>query len=252
MNGELGAAAGAVTQYSRADVGSEAADSALSASSRQGNPPVACHQSIPPAYPPKSMPAESAEALAVWVSAAASGDSRAFSRLFRALHPELTRFVRRRLRVQADVEDVVAQSFHKILERLADYDAARCSVRGWALMIARSRVIDHLRGQRPGEDIGTLVDALPGGGQSPIEQLAADETLRRLHRQLADLPLRSRQVLALRLGDGLSHQEIAEVLELSVANVKQISSRALRSLRGAIDDQDKPAHCITEVDYAPG
>lgn len=48
---------------------------------------------------------------------------------------------------------------------------------------------------------------------------------------LGRLGEREREVLALRYGGDLTGPEIAELLGLSVANVQQISSRALRTLR---------------------
>jgi RNA polymerase sigma factor (sigma-70 family) len=48
---------------------------------------------------------------------------------------------------------------------------------------------------------------------------------------LAELTEREREVLALRFGGDLTGAEIAHVLGLSLANVQQITSRALRKLR---------------------
>jgi RNA polymerase sigma factor (sigma-70 family) len=52
-----------------------------------------------------------------------------------------------------------------------------------------------------------------------------------LNHALAELTEREREVLALRFGGDLTGAEIAELLELTVANVQQITSRALRKLR---------------------
>jgi DNA-directed RNA polymerase specialized sigma24 family protein len=45
-------------------------------------------------------------------------------------------------------------------------------------------------------------------------------------------------VIALRFGGDLSGSEIAELLELSIANVQQILSRSLRKLRATLEDAD--------------
>jgi RNA polymerase sigma factor (sigma-70 family) len=48
---------------------------------------------------------------------------------------------------------------------------------------------------------------------------------------LAELTEREREVLALRFGGDLTAAEIAPILGLTLANVQQITSRALRKLR---------------------
>ena len=51
-----------------------------------------------------------------------------------------------------------------------------------------------------------------------------------------DMTAREREVLALRFGGDLGGPEIATVTGLSLANVQQITSRALRSLRTMLGD----------------
>jgi DNA-directed RNA polymerase specialized sigma subunit len=62
-----------------------------------------------------------------------------------------------------------------------------------------------------------------------------------LARALSVLSGREREILALRYGADLRSPDIAAVMGLTVANVQQITSRALRSLRGALEPA-KSAH----------
>ena len=59
---------------------------------------------------------------------------------------------------------------------------------------------------------------------------------------LSRLSRRDRSVLALRFGGDLRTPEIAEVLDLSVANVQQILSRALRKLRRELEGANQDEH----------
>ena len=43
-------------------------------------------------------------------------------------------------------------------------------------------------------------------------------------------------MLALRFGGDLSHAEIAAIMDLTLANVQQITSRALRKLRSWLEE----------------
>ncbi|MDX6633369.1 MAG: Sigma-70, region 4 [Solirubrobacterales bacterium] len=48
-------------------------------------------------------------------------------------------------------------------------------------------------------------------------------------------------MIALRFGGDLNGPEIAELLELSIANVQQILSRSLRKLRATLEDEGAEA-----------
>lgn len=164
---------------------------------------------------------------------AQGGDAAAMRSLYRELHPEVARFVGRRIRSSADAEDLVSRVFFTLVERLTDFDPRRGSVRAWVLRIARNAVIDHVRARRPHLDVDALGDLLPGDGD-PLRDLLERERLGDLAARVAELPPEIREMLALRHADGLRHREIAELLGLSEAAVKQRMSRALRALRAQL------------------
>ncbi|MDC0666210.1 RNA polymerase sigma factor [Nannocystis radixulma] len=164
---------------------------------------------------------------------ARDGDGEAFRALYRDLYPEVVRFVARRIHGRADAEDLTARVFVAFVERLGDYDRARGSVRGWLLTFARNAVIDHLRKVRPATS-PDLLDLLPSDAEGPEGGLLQREELAQLAALVRDLPAETRELLALRFADGLRHREIADVLGLQEATVKQRVSRALRDLRARL------------------
>ncbi|HZF55555.1 MAG TPA: sigma-70 family RNA polymerase sigma factor [Polyangiaceae bacterium] len=160
---------------------------------------------------------------------ARAGDRDAFRALYAELYGPVAKFVARRIGRREDAEDLVAKIFHKLLERLPEIDQARGSVRMFVLSMARNAVIDHVRTRRgavPIEDV-LLVDE----AGTPLDALLREEDLRDLRAVLLELPDDTREMLALRYGDGLRHGEIAELYGINVAAVKQRFSRALRALR---------------------
>ncbi len=160
---------------------------------------------------------------------ARDGDRDAFRALYAELYGPVAKFVARRIGRREDAEDLVAKIFHKLLERLPEIDQARGSVRMFVLSMARNAVIDHVRTRRgavPVEDV-LLVDE----AGTPLDALLREEDLRDLRAVLLELPDDTREMLALRYGDGLRHGEIAELYGINVAAVKQRFSRALRALR---------------------
>lgn len=165
---------------------------------------------------------------------AREGDGEAFRALYRDLYPDVARFVARRVRARADAEDLTARVFVVFVERLGDYDRARGSVRAWLLTVARNAIIDHFRRTRPTGGLDGLLDALPCDGAGPLDGLLAREQLGRLAAVVRDLEPEARELLALRFADGLRHREIAAVLGLQEAAVKQRVSRTLRDLRARL------------------
>ncbi len=168
--------------------------------------------------------------LARLVRRSLDGDAEAFRALFRALHGPVAAYIARRVLDPLDAEDLTARVFHRMLERLSDYDARRGHVRSWVLTMARNAVIDHLRTDKRHLEVRDA-ELVADASFDPNAALDRDEAAAQLRELLADVPAEVREMLAMRFGDGLRHREIAEVLGLSEAAVKQRFSRTLRELR---------------------
>lgn len=168
-------------------------------------------------------------------AAARRGDRHAFRSLYVALYDPVARFVARRVGRGHEAEDIVARVFHRVLEHLADFDSRRGSPRMFVIAIARNLVIDHLRASRQEEPIEDLAGVIASEETSALDALVRDEELQMLREALHGLDPGAREVLVLRYGDGLKHQEIAELLGVRVDAVKQRASRALRELRTRVE-----------------
>ena len=145
-------------------------------------------------------------------------------------------FLAYRLQSRADAEDLTQVTFERALRAWPRFDPEIASARTWLLAIARNALIDHhRRDRRAGErsisagEVGAgELPASPGPEESafgPDPELAA---------ALGRLSDREREVLALRFGGDLGGREIAALLEITLANVQQVSSRALRKLRAEL------------------
>jgi RNA polymerase sigma-70 factor (ECF subfamily) len=142
-----------------------------------------------------------------------------------------------RLRSRADAEDLTQLTFERALKAWPRYDPRKAAPGTWLLAIARNLLIDHHRADRSGTH--RSLDADPTLDSAlPHVEAPQDVTLGvspELATALATLDDRAREVLALRFGADLNGPEIAEVMDLSLANVQQILSRSLRKLREQID-----------------
>jgi RNA polymerase sigma-70 factor (ECF subfamily) len=156
--------------------------------------------------------------LATIVVAARRGDRGAFAELYRRFHRAVHGVVLARVRY-ADAADVVQDVFAVVLERLPQLgDAA--AFPGWVMAIARNRAIDHVRGQKPTDELADL----------PVEAPRAAEVAQVLG-ALRALPEAYQETMILRLVEGMSGPEIAEQTGLSPGSVRVNLHRGMKLLR---------------------
>jgi RNA polymerase sigma-70 factor (ECF subfamily) len=129
------------------------------------------------------------------------------------------------------VEDLTQATFERALRAWSRFDPRKAPVRTWLFAIARNLLIDHRRTRR-GELTQPIDDAILPAIPGPEGRHAASSELIDALSQLSE---REREVLALRYGGDLTGPEIARLLDLSLANVQQLTSRALRKLRGLLE-----------------
>ncbi|MDQ3093197.1 MAG: sigma-70 family RNA polymerase sigma factor [Actinomycetota bacterium] len=147
-------------------------------------------------------------------------------------------FIAYRVGSRDDAEDLTQQTFERALRAWGRFDSDKASMATWLLTIARL-VIDHYRARREHADLG---DAEPRTHASYDLGLSPA-----LAGALASLSPRDREVVALRYGGDLTGPEIAEVTQLSLANVQQILSRSLRRLRERMEGDAEEADAGTRA-----
>ena len=162
---------------------------------------------------------------------AAAGDVRAFTRLYRELHPIVYAYLHRRTSNTADAEDLTGRVFERFVARLDTYAPDRGTVRAWVVGMARNALIDELRRRRPEASPAECEEELADASLVPSRALDHDEAAAIVRELLADLSPSTREIFALRFADGLRDAEIAKLLGLEEAAVKQRVSRVLRALR---------------------
>jgi RNA polymerase sigma factor (sigma-70 family) len=138
-----------------------------------------------------------------------------------------------------DAEDLTQATFERAVRAFARYDPARASPKTWLMAIAQNLLIDHYRREhsRRHYSLDDDVEDEQLGSTAGPEGLGLSP---RLALALEILSPRERELIALRFGGDLRGPEIAELLDLSLANVQQIASRALRKLRAELDDEAEP------------
>lgn len=159
------------------------------------------------------------------VARARGGDGPALVVLYQRYVKEVFGFAYNQLGRVQDAEDVTSETFLRFVSALADFDG-RSSLRTWLYAIARNCVRDHWRRQqrRPDEvelDVARIAE-------SPLAGAGDNHRATALGRAVLDrLPERYRRVLTLRILEGRSIKDTAEVMGLREGNVKVLQHRAL-------------------------
>jgi RNA polymerase sigma-70 factor (ECF subfamily) len=149
---------------------------------------------------------------------------------------------------RALAEDIVQEGFIALWRSGARYDRTRGSVRTWMLGIVHNRAIDALRrravrdrGRTSDEGIGERIAAPE---RTDLEVARRDEA-REIRDALEQLPEEQSRVIELAYFGGLTHVEIASLVDAPVGTVKGRMRLGLAKMRMTLGDP-------TEVVREPG
>lgn len=173
-----------------------------------------------------------------------AGDTRAFEVIFDRHAGAGYSLALRMCGRRALAEDIVQEAFLSLWRSGSGYDRARGSVRSWVLSAVHNRAVDALRrtGTKTGRDVSDegIAERLPARDATDAEVERHDES-RRVRGALDELPPDQRQVIELAYFGGLSHSQIAEMLELPPGTVKGRMRLGLTKLRQALGETERVA-----------
>ena len=177
------------------------------------------------------------------VTRAQNGDQRAFELLVRKYQYKIIQLVGR-LVGEADAPDVAQETFIKAYRALNGF-RGQSAFYTWLYRIGINTAKNYIvaRGRRPSTQDIDVGDAEQYGHteqladmETPESVLLSEEIKRKVGETIAKLPPDLRQAITLRELDGLSYEEIAEVMNCPIGTVR---SRIFRA-REAIDAVVKP------------
>ncbi|WP_043526660.1 RNA polymerase sigma factor RpoE [Litchfieldella xinjiangensis] len=178
------------------------------------------------------------------VERAQKGDTRAFDLLVKKYQHKIIGLIGRYIHDHAEVQDVAQEAFIKAYRALGKF-RSESAFYTWMYRIAINTAKNHLvsRGRRPpGSDLdisdaeiidhsGRLSDI-----ESPESSIARDQLEAAVFEAIANLPEDLRTAITLRELDGLSYEDIAQVMQCPVGTVR---SRIFRA-REAVDKHIEP------------
>ncbi len=157
----------------------------------------------------------------------------AFRELYNHYFPRVYAYVSYRVGRVQDVEDLVADTFLRVVERLDEFQwRGEGSFAAWLFRIAHSQVSDFYRRGQGSEELVTL-DELPE--LETNELLPADAVLQRekfayLRRLIGVLSPRRQEIITLKFFGGLCNKEIAALLGLDERTVASHLCRGVKDL----------------------
>jgi len=166
------------------------------------------------------------------------GDRTAFSALVEKYQGPIYGYALHFFRNPESAADVAQDTFLRAYRFLHTYDSSR-RFATWLYSIARNLCIDRHREQRRHEQIGlepiSGADEARSHERSPLTILESREDRARLSEAIRELPEKYRTPVVLCYFQGLSYQEISEILGISLNNTKIRIFRAKKQLLRALD-----------------
>ena len=157
-----------------------------------------------------------------------SGDSVAQTLLYNTFAPKMYVICLRYASSVEMAEDILQEGFIKVFSKLHSY-SGKGELGGWIRRVIINTALEHLRKYHNPKyhfsDINQYTDI--SNEEDILEQLTLQEVLA----AIKNLPSSYRVVLNLYAIDGYSHQEIADMLQISVGNSKQRLLRARNMLK---------------------
>lgn len=174
----------------------------------------------------------------------AKQDSKALAELYQCTVSRVYAVVMRVLRHAADAEEVISDVYLQVWDKAGSFQSERGSVMAWINTLAWSRAVDRLRKTKRESAHHVLHPEHPDDAYIECEGLNAEqiaeawsraEAIQKALYGLSDIQQR---VLRLAYTDDLSHQAIADALNLPLGTVKSHCRRGLAALRDVLVVQE--------------
>jgi RNA polymerase sigma-70 factor (ECF subfamily) len=182
-----------------------------------------------------------------------SGSEQAFAQLIDRYHQPLYSLIARSVQDPADAADITQEVFLKVFRNIRGFHG-ESSLRTWLYRIALREASNRRRwwsrhkrreidldapsssrcASESAAGAHSLGSTLADGGSSPFDQAAQHEVRERVEAALRQVPQAFRAVVVLREIEGLSYDEIADLLHVNLGTVKSRLMRGRAALRAAL------------------
>ncbi|MGB0524665.1 MAG: RNA polymerase sigma factor [Flammeovirgaceae bacterium] len=153
-----------------------------------------------------------------------------FKKMVLPFQNKLYRFALRLLGTRAEAEDVVQEVFIKAWDRreqLLDYQ----NVEAWCMKVTKHMSLDVLKSKHRKFQQNKSDQDVTNQALTPDRQAEVADAYAYVHQIIESLPEKQKLVIQLRDVEGYSYQEIADMMEISLSQVKVNLFRARDKVR---------------------
>ncbi|MBV6647933.1 MAG: RNA polymerase sigma-70 factor [Cyclobacteriaceae bacterium] len=182
---------------------------------------------------------------AVLISGIQQGNHESLKQLFDLYYDQLTRYALKLVDHPESAEEIVQDIFVWVWEK-RERLSIEASVKSYLLRATKNRCINHLKSKYNSIRKEEIADNMPINGQleSVAESLQYAELLDLLARAEELLPEKTAIVFSMSRHGDMSHQQIAEELDISVKTVEYHITNALKIIRSHLAQQGYTYPCI--------
>lgn len=163
------------------------------------------------------------------------GDENAFAITFDRYNRLLYTLAYRYLKSKDEAEDAVQHTFMKLWMQRESFDF-QSGIRSLLFTILKNYILNELRHRQvvfeKHYEIAQESEELDEGFLKELEQKELNENLRAA---INELPPQKKRICQLKIERGLSNQEIADLMQITVPTVKSHYTQAIKLLRSAIE-----------------
>ena len=145
---------------------------------------------------------------------------------------KLFRMALRLLRSTAEAEDVVQEIFLKLWSKRETLKEYR-SIEAFAMTMTKYLSLDKLKA-KSAQNVGLEFAALNDTSDNPHQQMDIKDTIKKVHEIIDELPEQQRLIIQMRDIENCDYDEIAEVTQLSLNNIRVNLSRARKKVRDTL------------------
>jgi RNA polymerase sigma-70 factor (ECF subfamily) len=173
------------------------------------------------------------------VGACQRGDSEAFAQLFEAHKDRVYSIALRFFGDSATAMDIAQDVFLKLFLRIGDF-RGESRFETWLYRMAANACLDHKRRLvRWAPFVSDVVDLMRSKSEGALDGLLREEFQGGVQRAIEKLPAEQRIVVVLRYTEGLSYDDIAEILRISNGTVASRLNRAHKTLERRLSHMKK-------------
>ena len=148
-------------------------------------------------------------------------------KIYRDYHGKVCGYIRSKINSAQDAEDLAADVFVKVFEKLGSFDESKASLSTWIYTITRNTLTDYFRTRKVFAEIPETMET----DTSVEDDVCNAEMLDNLAKALETLDERERDIIILRFYSGKTLKEITAQMGISYAYGKVLQNKAFEKLR---------------------